>query len=769
MNLQDDLIIITTSNYKKKLIEENKLQYNLKVYTKGEFIKEYYHDYKKDILLHMKNKYNIIPEIAKIMLDNLYKIENKKYETQKLNNLVKIKNELTKDGYIIINNNFKTFIKDKKIICYNIEFDNYESYYDEYPKKEKIIVNKYQTIEEEVVGTAIKIKELIDNNIDINKIKINTLDGSYTGIIDRIFSFYNIPYQFNNNIKLYYLDDVKKFINEIDLDTNILDINLENINEKIANKIISIINKYTNYEKVSEIKDILIYEFKNTNIEIEKYENVIEEINYKNYIPKDDEYIFMLGFNQDIIPKIHKNDLYLNDNELKSINEETSLARNIIENKNLTKFIHTTKNLIISYKLESPSQNFGYSNFLTNFDNIEEISNKYDYKNEKLNKLYLADRLDNYILYNDVKDDLIDLYSNYENMLYNNYDNNYEKIDYSIIKKQLNNKINLSYSNINTFFQCQFRFMLTNIYKLDPFKSSISTIIGKLFHKVLELVYKYNITDYDETITKVFAEYFPEKTKKEEFYLKKYRKAILELIEILNENLEKTQFENTYFEQYFEIERENDLKITIKGFVDKIMTLNDGENTYVIVIDYKTGGMHNDIKKVVYGLDMQLLMYLYLIKNTDLIKNPKFSGMYLQQVMTEVLNKDYKKTMKQQKRENTKLIGYTIDDVNIIEKIDKKYYDDSFIHGMKLKKDNTFASSAKILSEDEIDKFIDIVSDNINKVIMSLNNSDFVINPKKMGKDNLGCKYCKFHDICYMNNSNIIELESGEENDENTE
>ncbi len=91
----------------------------------------------------------------------------------------------------------------------------------------------------------------------------------------------------------------------------------------------------------------------------------------------------------------------------------------------------------------------------------------------------------------------------------------------------------------------------------------------------------------------------------------------MQLIEIINENNLKSQFENTYFEQKFEIQKENDLNITIKGFVDKILTFNDGENTYVVVIDYKTGGMHNDFKKVVYGLDMQLLMYLYLIKNTN--------------------------------------------------------------------------------------------------------------------------------------------------------
>ena len=766
MNLEENLIIITEQKYKRKLINENILKYNLKIYTKDEFTKLYYHDYKSDVLLYMYNKFNMIPEIAKIILDNLYKIEDKTYSTNKLNNLVKIKKDLIENGYIIFNNNFKSFIKDKKIIAYNTYYDNYESYFDEYKNKDEIVIYKNNTIEDEIVVTAMMIKELVESGIDINKIKINTLDGSYTGIIDRIFTFFNIPYQFNSTNKLFYLNEVKEFMKN---DNNILleDLSFENINPKIAVKIVNIINKYSNYETFGEIKSILEYEFKNANVDIDIYENVVTEINYKNYLPKDDEYIFMLGFNQDIIPKIHKDDMYLSDKELEELNELNSFKRNEIEEYNLKKFINDTKNLIISYKCSSPSQDFGYSNFLTGLDNLVEITKKYDYQNEPLNKLYLADRLDNYILYNDISDDLIDLYSSYNDIEYKKYENNYEKINYDTIKKQLNNKINLSYSNINVFYQCQFRFLLNNIYCVSDFKETISTIIGKLFHKVLEITYRTKRTDYDNIIDEAINEFYPEeKTRKEEFYLNKYRKLLLQLIEIINENNLKSQFENTYFEQKFEIQKENDLNITIKGFVDKILTFNDGENTYVVVIDYKTGGMHNDFNKVVYGLDMQLLMYLYLIKNTNLIKNPKFSGMYLQKIMTEVLNKDDKLTYDEQVRNEYKLNGYTLNNPDIVSKIDKDYDEKSFIYGMKLKKDGSFMGYSKVLSESEIDEFIEIVSNNIDKMIEALNNCEFDINPKKIKNKNIGCEYCSFKDICYVNNSNIVELESEDENDD---
>ena len=86
--------------------------------------------------------------------------------------------------------------------------------------------------------------------------------------------------------------------------------------------------------------------------------------NYKNYYPKDDEYIFILGFNQDKIPKIYKDDKYLSDLELEEIGSDTSLKRNNLETSKLFKFIKSTKNIIISYKLASNFMEFSPSNYI---------------------------------------------------------------------------------------------------------------------------------------------------------------------------------------------------------------------------------------------------------------------------------------------------------------------------------------------------------------------------------------------------------------------
>ena len=69
MIVENDMIIITTNNYKAELLKENKLKYNAKIYTLNEFKELYYFTYKSDVLNYLVKKYNIIPEIADIILN----------------------------------------------------------------------------------------------------------------------------------------------------------------------------------------------------------------------------------------------------------------------------------------------------------------------------------------------------------------------------------------------------------------------------------------------------------------------------------------------------------------------------------------------------------------------------------------------------------------------------------------------------------------------------------------------------------------------------
>ena len=60
--------------------------------------------------------------------------------------------------------------------------------------------------------------------------------------------------------------------------------------------------------------------------------------------------------------------------------------------------------------------------------------------------------------------------------------------------KYLNNELTLSYSSIDNYYKCAFKYYLNNILKIDEFEETFYTIIGSLFHYVLS---KMNNDNFD--------------------------------------------------------------------------------------------------------------------------------------------------------------------------------------------------------------------------------------------------------------------------------
>lgn len=753
MEYLDYDLIICPNYIKKELLKKYSFS-NIKYMTIEEFKNKYLFEYKAGTLYYLVNKYSLLPENAKIIMNNLYYLKN---GTKKLDSLLIIKKDLIDNNYMIFNNNFKFFIKNKKILV--IGYDKTKenallfkdlnvNYINKENEKNHIIINEFLDIDEEVTFVATSITDLILSGVDINLIKIVIPEEIYESVINKVFSLFNIPF-FKEKIPLFNLTSIKELLKNIDL-TDDINTFKEKINindEEIKQKVINILNKYDNIE-LSKFYNVFIYELKN-NYLVKKYNNVIKEISLNEI--KNDEFTFVLGFNQDIIYNPCKDDSYLSDEELKILELDTSKDKNqLLKNRIIN--ILNSKNLFITYKLKSPFDNYAISNLCEELD-YEIIRPKYDYSNINTNKILLSYKIDDLIKYNIKSNDINELYSN-TNIDYNVYDNKYKKIRYEVLENKIKD-LNLSFSNIDIFYKCQFRFYIENILKVKDMKETISLEIGNLFHKVLELYYKTK-KDVNLIIDEVLNKEF--NNKKEQFFYKKYEKLLLELIEIVDSQLENTNYENTYFEKWFSITKDNDLNIKIVGKIDKIMTFKDNDNTYVVVVDYKTGTLHADFNKVVYGMDMQLLVYLYLIKNTDLIKNPNFTGMYLEPILTEVLKYEKNKTYKELLNKEYKWVGYTIDNTKRVAEIDKNYLNDSFINGLRVKNDGTFYSYSKVLRIDEIDKLLDIVTKNIENVVASIKNGDFKINPKRIDNDNVSCKYCPYQDICFMTNNDIVNL-----------
>ena len=758
--IENNSILIIPNTIKNKVIKElNKKALNIKIMPLNELIKKYTFDYNEKTIYHLMKKENIKYDIAKNYIENIYYIEDKNYENIKLDKLVEIKKYLEENNLLIYDNLFKKYIKNKKIYIYYNYINKYEEkILNEIKKETQVellkheynnytpVIHEFSNITEEITFIANKICELLEQNIDINKIKLVNVQDEYINEIKKIFKFFNIPININKK-NIYGTKIIQDFLNNIDnnIEKTLNYIqekyNLKNeTNNKIYNKLINILNEYTWCDNYKEIKELLINKLKNTTIE-EKLNNAIEITNLENIT---DEYTFILSFNQGIIPKIYKDEDYIDDITKQTLNIDTSIEKNMVEKENTINLIKNIKNCIITYKLKTPFSSFYPSSIIEEFKT--EVIKEHKYNNitysETLDKINLTKKLDNLIKYN-IKDELLEtLYSNYE-IPYNTYDNKYTKINKNNLLKYINNKLLLSYSSMDNYYHCAFKYYINNILKLNPYEETFYTKIGTLFHDVLEKSLKNN-DDYkkywDEHVNNL------ELTNKEKFFINNLESTCKFTVETIKKQLEYISLDKTKYEEKIFINKDKTTKITFMGIIDKLMYKEEFDKTLVAVIDYKTGSTNIDLNKTIYGLSMQLPIYLYLAQNSGL-KNVKIAGFYLQNIIN-----------KENDENNLKLNGYSSSNKEILKQFDSSYENSNLIKSMRTKSDGDFYSYSKTLNEIEINNLIKLVDKKIEEAADNILEANFDINPKKINGINIGCEYCTFKDICFKKESDTIYL-----------
>ncbi len=745
----DNSIIVCSSTIKMKILKQN-LLLNIKIMNINQLIKKLTFDYDDKAILKVIEKEKVKYSLAKMYLDNIYFIEDKEYKNEKLKKLSQIKKYVQED--LIYDNLFKEYVKDKKIIIINHKLSKYEQKilknynYEEIDTRcnlynHEVYVFKY--LEDEVKYIGYKICELVDSGISLDKIKLYNVSSDYEKALKRNFKFLNLKVNYKTNKPLISTIPGKEFIKK--LDSNIYEL-IEELKSKydndIINKIISICNKYawSNYNK------LLITEcMRNTNLNDQKYETAIEIID--NLEALDDEYVFLMGFNEGVIPKSYKDEDFINDS-IKFDYLENTTQKNINSKNETLKNIKSIKNLIITSKLKDNKQTFYVSNLLNDIKETEYFSNKTYSK--LLDKIELTTYLDNYNKYGTINKNLGILYNTY-NIPYRKYNHEYKQINNLTFPK----KLELSYTSFENYNECNFKYFVSKILKLDIFENTFSSMIGQLVHTILEQNLKNN-TNIDE-ITNDFIKNNT-LTNKEMFFVNKINEDLKKVIKIIKEQQCMGDLNETLYEQKIVVENKN---YNLVGKIDKIMYKKENDKTIVCLIDYKTGNADINLNYKDYGLNMQLPIYIYLINNSKL-KNIKIAGFYLQKINLEIPKKS-DKTLDEMLKENLKLEGYT--NKEYVRLIDENYEDSTVIKSMKVKKDGDFYYYSKVLDDLKIEELNKFTSEKLNETALNILNLKFNINPKKKGKENLGCRFCKFKDICYMEDYDIIKIEKGDEDD----
>lgn len=766
--LKNKILIIKDKSKKsilKKINEKNKL-INVKIITLNELKKKYYFDYTKETIYYVSKKYNVVPDIAKIYIENLYYV-NEKSEYEKVNKLIEIKKDLEEKQLIKTNKLFKEFLKNKDIILYNLKYTDklYQNIFEELKKVNNIISYDEESefslkklycarnMEEEVTFVASYICKLINEGININNIKLANVKEGYIYTIRKIFKMFNIPVELPSNTTIEGTKLVKIFKenynSNIEETLNILKENTKDEkDEEIYKQIINIVNEYSFIDDYNDVKEYILNDISKIKTKKNKLKNMVRIIDIENDLLTDD-YVILMNFNEGVIPTNHKNEDYLNDEIKELLNQSTSSDLNYKDTENIKDKIKYTKNLILTYRNhDEKGEIFVSSAYQEDLITKEKINIEYNYSNE-YNKLKLVSLKDEFNKFGTITNDLLLLNTKYKED-YLSYNNKFKNIKSDKLREFINEKLTLSYTSVNEYYQCSFRYYLSYILKVNKFEDTFEITIGNIFHKILSECFKEDY-NFEDNFNKCVNESKYEFTISDKFFLTKVKQDLVLLIDTIKNHMNYTQLTKSMYEKEIIININERLGIRFKGIIDKVLYEEFNGYTIACIIDYKTGNPNLNIKNVEYGLDMQLPVYIYLLKNLKELSNVKVGGFYLQKVLHSETDLD-------EKVKAMRLQGYSNSDLDILEKVDSSYNDSKMIRSMKTTS-NGFSHYAKIITDEEIDELSSKVENKIIEASDKVINALFDINPKELNGKNVGCTYCKYKDICYMTHKDIIKLD----------
>ena len=771
----EQTIVITTEENKKEILRENSRNHlftNIKFFTFQDLKRNLFFDYDEQAILYVVRNYHVSVSVAKVYLEHLYFLKDLNYGKVKFLN--QLKKDLDSNHLLIYHSQFVHFFQNKKVVVYGFPVLS---------KEENMILKKlnvpivYQnstntftpsifeasTLEEEVEFVVQEIMKLIRKGISLSHIKI-IASSYYDNILMRYFSIFHLPFNKENQHSYYGTMLAQEFLENYDqlsIEENIL-----HLSEKYQNvsDLVRVINRSVLIDDKIERKSFIIEDLKNTKIQESAYEDAVTKVNLGTFFDLED-YVFMLGFNINEYPKVKRDTDYLSDEIKDALGLDTSMDYNHYQSTILLESIHHIKNLVITYKLRSSSGVF-YPSVLVKELGVE-VKPVFLLNTVSYSRLYseikYAEALDDLYKFNIVHDNL-GIFQNSIEIPYQEYDNQFTGISKNLILNKIEKPFVLSYTNLEMYQECAFRYYISKILHLDIFLENFKTIVGSIMHHILELGILKDI-DIPVEIMKFIKEKEYVLNAKEMFYLEELGKELTKILEVIRVQQSHSKLKHYLFEQEFFVYKDRkDIDITFKGNIDKVMYDQFLDQEILAVVDYKTGNTNITLKDLEYGLHIQLPIYLYLLKKSDRFCKAFIAGFYIQKVLAKKEAIQFKKSVQELLEDRLRLQGFTNADERMMELIDDEYQDSKIIQNLKFKKDGSLSSTSKVLSNEEMDELLIQVDQIIEKVIDHILNGEFEINPKVVDQKNVACTYCKFKDLCFKQKKNEVIL-GGEEDE----
>ena len=352
------------------------------------------------------------------------------------------------------------------------------------------------------------------------------------------------------------------------------------------------------------------------------------------------------------------------------------------------------------------------------------------------------------------------------------------------------NQLNLSPSKFETYAKCPFSFFgnyLLNLKEKKQNEFSMSEI-GNFIHKILEQFMrecvstgKFVCPDKEERrqlVTKLSKEYFLDVIGKQASEDKQFMHTysnMVKTIDFVADNLcaefSESDFLPVGFEFKIGLQNEdipaiqydvNGKTVRLRGSIDRVDTYVQNGIRYVRVVDYKTYDKTFSVDLVSYGLDSQLLHYLFgFCEKTNSVP----AGVFYFTVTLPNISINGREDDEKLAKELSKCIkrnGIVLDNPEIVYAMSNSF---KFVPVKRSQAGNLYApgGAKKTYTDEEFKEIETTLKEQINKLASNVFDGNMDVCPLEVeGKTIEPCKYCSLGDIC----RNKKEEQEEEENDD---
>ncbi len=357
--------------------------------------------------------------------------------------------------------------------------------------------------------------------------------------------------------------------------------------------------------------------------------------------------------------------------------------------------------------------------------------------------------------------------------------------DEKIAKKLFNPQMTLSASQVETFHLCKFEYFCNYGLRVRERKQAKidSLEYGTLMHFLLEEFFKKHKDDDFSAITQktikeevgVLFDIYIEKHlggkdgKSSRFLYLYYRmkRTVERIIIRLVEEFSQSKFRPSDFElnigediKSYSLKVNDEISVKIRGSVDRVDIMEDNGKKYIRVVDYKTGTKKYSLSDVLYGINLQMLIYMSALNSnsSDYYKSDIIpAGVLYTPAVSPTVNvtsKGMNAAVTESNKEK-KMHGIILDDIDVIKGMEEEgrgYYIPVSIKG-----DTLVDKSGSLATLEEFGALFSQVDKSIAQMAKSLCSGDVSAVPAKGSYD--ACAWCPYLSVCgYAEGDNCREI-----------